>query len=370
VSPKRKRADPKLAGVVACIASWGARGGAALCGVLGAALAGCSSSTSPTPAAKHPSSASGVPVIALPSSAAASSGAAVALQDDYVAVVKKILPSVVQIKTDVGLGSGVVFDKNGDIVTNDHVVADASSFAVTSSDGHQYTGSLKGVYPPDDLAVIHVDAPLPDADFGNSSQLQVGDIVMAVGNPLGLQSSVTAGIVSATGRTVGEGNGVVLPDTIQTSAEINPGNSGGALVDIAAQVVGIPTLAATDPQLGGSAPGIGFAIPSTVVVKIANQLVSQGRVTSSGRAYLGVTLASSFGGGAVISSVVPGGPAAKAGLSSGDLITAINGTSISTTEDVATVLADLAPGGKVTIAVTHQDGSQATVALTLGELPG
>jgi S1-C subfamily serine protease len=169
---------------------------------------------------------------------------------------------------------------------------------------------------------------------------------------------------------VGEGNGVVLPDTIQTSAEINPGNSGGALVDLDAQVVGIPTLAATDPQLGGSAPGIGFAIPSTVVAKIAEQLVSQGRVTNSGRAYLGVTLASSFGGGAVVSSVVSGGPAAKAGIVPGDTIDSINGTVVATPDDVSTALADLSPGQNVTVTVTREDGSQARLAVTLGELPG
>jgi len=309
-------------------------------------------------------------VAALPSSAGAPSGAALALQNEYVSVVKRVLPSVVQVETDSGLGSGIVFDGNGDIVTNNHVVGGARSFKVTSSDGHQYNGTLKGAYAPDDLAVIHVGATLQPATFGNSSQLEVGDIVMAIGNPLGLQSSVTAGIVSATGRTVSESNGVVLPDTIQTSAEINPGNSGGALVDLAAQVVGIPTLAAVDQQLGGSAPGIGFAIPSTVVVKIANQLISQGHVTNSGRAYMGVTLSTSFQGGVVISSVVSGGPAAKAGLQSGDVITAINGKNVTSPDDLATALAELSPSGTATVTVTHQDGSQATVSVTLGELPG
>jgi putative serine protease PepD len=333
------------------------------------ALASCSSSGNATSTTK-PSSASGVPIVALPSSSAAPGGAAAALQEAYVSVVKHVLPCVVQIQTDRGLGSGIVFDNKGDIVTNDHVVAGATSFMVTVSDGHQYSGTLKGTYAPDDLAVVHVNAQLTAASFGNSSQLEVGDIVMAIGNPLGLQSSVTAGIVSATGRTVSEGNNVVLPDTIQTSAEINPGNSGGALVNLASQVVGIPTLAATDPQLGGSAPGIGFAIPSSVVVKIANQLVSQGRVVDSGRAYLGVTLANSFGGGAVISSVVQGGPAAQAGLAAGDIITAINGKQVSTPDDVATILADQAPGNKVTVTVTHQEGSHSTVTITVGELPG
>ena len=123
-------------------------------------------------------------------------------------------------------------------------------------------------------------AQLPAATFADSSKLAVGDIVMAIGNPLGLSSSVTDGIVSAVGRTVSEGNGVVIPDAIQTSAPINPGNSGGALVDLSGNVVGIPTLAATDPQLGGgAAPGIGFAINSNTARDIAQQLATTGRVT-------------------------------------------------------------------------------------------
>lgn len=297
---------------------------------------------------------------------------AAGLQDAYVAVVKQVLPSVVQIKTDSGLGSGIVFDTKGDIVTNDHVVSGAASFTVTTSSGRNLPATLVGTFPADDLAVIHVsNAQLTPAVFGDSSKLQVGDIVMAIGNPLGLQSSVTAGIVSATGRTVSEDNGVVLPDTIQTSAEINPGNSGGALVDLEANVVGIPTLAAVDQQLGGSAPGIGFAIPANVVTSIASQLVSDGKVTHSGRAYLGVRVALEdiSGNGVVIASVDAGGPAAKAGIQPGDTITSINGQSTPTPESLSTALAGLAPGTKVSVHVVNQSGSQRTVSVTLGELP-
>ncbi len=216
-----------------------------------------------------------MPTTAAATTAAVDSGAgAGTLQSAYVAVVRRILPSVVQIETSHGLGSGIVYDAQGDIVTNNHVIAGATSVAVTTSTGKKYQGTLVGTFAPDDLAVIHVNnATLTPASFADSSKLEVGDIVMAVGNPLGLQSSVTAGITSATGRTVSEDNGVVLPDTIQTSAEINPGNSGGALVDLNASVVGIPTLGAVDQQLGGSAPGIGFAIPSNMVTSIASQLV-------------------------------------------------------------------------------------------------
>jgi putative serine protease PepD len=179
---------------------------------------------------------------------------ALALQQQFVQVVKQVGPSVVLIQTDQGLGSGIVFDAKGNVVTNHHVVANAGSFRVTLANGTRYGAQLVGSFPADDLAVLHIDAGgLQPAAFADSSRLQVGDVTLAIGNPLGLQSSVTEGIVSALGRTVNEDDGVALPNVIQTSAAINPGNSGGALVDLQGQVIGIPTLAATDPQLGGSA---------------------------------------------------------------------------------------------------------------------
>ena len=150
------------------------------------------------------------------------------------------------------------------------------------------------MFAPDDLAVIRVQSgagSLHPASFGRSASVRVGEIVLAMGNPLGLTGTVTDGIVSATGRTVSEGQGssAVLISAIQTSAAINPGNSGGALVNLAGQVIGIPTLAAADPQLGGAAAGIGFAIPSDTVTSIAGQLIATGKVTNSGRASLGIT---------------------------------------------------------------------------------
>ncbi|MBV9101102.1 MAG: trypsin-like peptidase domain-containing protein [Candidatus Dormibacteraeota bacterium] len=330
-------------------------------------MAAACSSTSP---ATSPSGATRPTPTTAPDS---NTGGIASLQGAYVAVVKKVLPSVVQIETSSGLGSGIVYDSKGDIVTNNHVVSGATSFTVTTSSAKKYQGTLVGTFPADDLAVIHVsDASLTPASFADSSKLEVGDIVMAIGNPLGLQSSVTAGIVSATGRTVSEDNGVVLPDTIQTSAEINPGNSGGALVDLNGSVVGIPTLAAVDQQLGGSAPGIGFAIPSNIVTSIAAQLIGSGHVAHSGRAYLGVRIVvAAFGGnGALISSVDSGSPAAAAGLQAGDTITAINGKTVATPDDLSQALAQLAPGDKAQVALLGQDGSQRTVTVTLGELPG
>ena len=207
--------------------------------------------------------------------------AASALQNAYINVLDDVRPSVVEISTSQGLGSGVVYDTKGNIVTNAHVVAGATDFKVTLSDGRTLPATLVGTYEPDDLAVVRVAShKLPAATFADSSKVRAGDIVLAIGNPLGLSSSVTNGIVSATGRTVSEGNGVVLPSTIQTSAAINPGNSGGGLVGLDGRVMGIPTLAAT-PELGGSAPGIGFAIPSNTVKLIASQLIANRKVTNS-----------------------------------------------------------------------------------------
>jgi putative serine protease PepD len=229
--------------------------------------------------------ASGAPGASAPPTAPAPASPAIAgaLQNDFIRVVGRVSPSVVVIETASGLGSGIVFDAKGDIVTNNHVVDGSTRFSVTLADGQKLAGTLVGTYPAGDLAVIHVTGTnLQPATFGDSSNLVVGDIVLAVGNPLGLQSSVTEGIVSALDRKVAESKTVTLPNVIQTSAEINPGNSGGALVDLGGDVVGIPTLTALDPQLGDTAaPGIGFAIPSNVVVDVAGQLIAHGRVVSA-----------------------------------------------------------------------------------------
>jgi putative serine protease PepD len=227
--------------------------------------------------------------VTAPPPMAAPAMSAAALERQYVTVVRQVQPQVAQIRSDSGLGSGIVFDVKGDIVTNAHVVAGASSLSVTLADGRRFPARLVGTYAPDDLAVVSIGSghAIRPATFANSSKVEVGDLVLAVGNPLGLQSSVTDGIVSGVGRDVSEGQGVVLPNSIQTSAPINPGNSGGALVDLQGRVIGIPTLAASNPQIGGTASGIGFAVPSNVVTDIAGQIVRQGHVVNSHRAALG-----------------------------------------------------------------------------------
>jgi S1-C subfamily serine protease len=298
------------------------------------------------------------------------SNAALAFQDAITAVVHELSPSVVQIQNPQGLGSGIVYDARGDIVTNNHVVAGGGPYKVTAG-ARTYPAQLVGSFPPDDLAVVRVsNANLRPAVFANSSGLQVGDLAIAIGNPLGLRSSVTNGIVSAFRQGVSEGNGVALPAMIQTSAPINPGNSGGALADIRGRVIGIPTLAATDPQLGSAAPGIGFAIPSNLVRTIATQIIEHGHVVDSHRAYLGVSVGDTNGGGVYIGNVNPGGPAAKAGIKPGDVVTSIGGKPTPTVDDLTSVLSELKPGTTETVQLVTQSGAHRTVRLTLGTFPG
>jgi S1-C subfamily serine protease len=303
------------------------------------------------------------------------------LQQEFVSTIRQVLPSVVLIQTTAGLGSGVVFDGKGDIVTNAHVVGRATTFQVTLANTTKTVpATLVGSYPAGDLAVIKVSgvAGLHPATFADSSKQEVGDIVLAMGNPLGLASSVTNGIISAVGRTLTEpadanSPGATLPDCIQTSADINPGNSGGALVNLAGQVVGVPTLAATDPQMGGAAPGIGFAIASNTVKDIAGQLVANGKVVNSHRAALNVTVATVADpngqpAGAGVVSVAPGGAAAKAGIRPGDIVLQINGVPTPSAQALSAVLATLRPGQTVDVQLRRTSGRIETIHLTLGTL--
>jgi putative serine protease PepD len=318
------------------------------------------------------SGASGMPASSTSTAATSPTSPANSLQQQYVDTIGAIGPSVVQVQTPAGLGSGIVLDSKGNVVTNDHVVASYKRFQVTDSTGKRYGATLVGTFAPDDLAVVHVEGShLPPATLGDSSKLQVGDIVLAVGNPLGLQSSVTNGIISALGRTISESSAVTLPDLIQTSAQINPGNSGGALVDLSGQVIGIPTLAAIDPENQQQAGGIGFAIPSNTVKSIAGQLISHGRVVRSNRAYLGVRLATLRSGGGVLAiGVTANGPAAAAGLVAGDTITTIEGRPVQSIEDISATLASLKPGEEVALGIRTPRGTKATVTVTLGQYPG
>ncbi len=367
--------------------------GVAVIAALLTGLAACSGSSSaggsqPGPAAAAtPSSQAAVPTPAASASGAGPASSAAALQgleNAYTALVKQTLPSVVEIRTPNGLGSGVVFDDQGDVVTNAHVVGDATSFQVVlPGNSQQLPARLVGTYPPDDVAVIKLTGGrnLHPARFADSATVAVGDIVLAMGSPLGLSSSVTNGIVSAVGRTVSEpagasSPGAVLPQAIQTSAPINPGNSGGALVDISGQVIGLPTLAAVDPQIGqggSAAPGIGFAVPSNIVRDIAGQLIATGgRVTNSHRAAFGISVAglvdpSGNPQGVGVQSVRPGGPADRAGIQAGDVITSVAGQQVPDPATLSTVLATLNVGQTVPV-VLQRGGASRTVQVTLGNL--
>ncbi|MDL2079195.1 trypsin-like peptidase domain-containing protein [Streptomyces sp. GXMU-J15] len=303
------------------------------------------------------------------------------LQEDYRRVIRDVLPSVVQIQATQDLGSGVVYDDKGHIVTNAHVVGDEKTLRVTTAHSEDaLTARLVYAYPEQDLAVIKLDE-VPDglraAEFGDSSKVDVGQVVLAMGSPLGLSSSVTEGIVSATGRTVtGGGSGgdpvATIPNMVQTSAAINPGNSGGALVNLDGEVIGIPTLGAVDPTLGkGSAPGIGFAIPASTVRTVADQIIENGRVTDSGRAALGITGRTVVDAdyrpvGVAVVAVRDGGAADEAGIRPGDVITGLGDTDITTITSLSEALAGLEPGERTTVTFLRDD-SEEKADVTLGE---
>ena len=303
------------------------------------------------------------------------------------AVVAKVRPSVVQINVTsqqgAKLGSGVIIDSRGYIVTNNHVITGGQTIVVEIFNGSTLPAQIVGTAPSDDLAVLKVNSSrvkLAVATIGDSSKLKVGQDVLAIGNPLGITQTVTSGIVSALDRNVSEGpNGALIPNAIQTDAPINPGNSGGALVDLQGNLVGIPTLTAIDPEFKTPANGVGFAIPSNRVSFIVPQLVNSGRVTHSGRAALGVevtTVDAVFAAqnnlpvdhGALITGVAAGGPAAKAGLRAGDIIVQVDNKQITDVATLADALLSKNPGDTVQVRV-YRGSRQLTVKVKLGELP-
>ena len=302
------------------------------------------------------------------------------------AVLAKVRPAVVEVNVTTqqggAIGSGVIIDSRGYIVTNNHVVDGAQNMTVTLYDGTNLQAQLVGTDPADDLAVVKITPPskgLTVAQFGDSSKLTVGQDVMAIGNPLGITQTVTNGIVSALGRSVSEGQGgATIPNAIQTDAAINPGNSGGALVDMQGNLIGIPTLTAIDPEFNTPASGVGFAIPSNRVATIVPQIISSGSVTHTGRAALGVQVADvdanlaaqdnlSVDHGAYVAQVVSNGAAASAGIQTGDVIVQINNTPVNDTQSLGEALASHNPGDTVAVHI-YRGSQQMTINVKLGEL--
>jgi S1-C subfamily serine protease len=342
------------------------------------------------PALSHPSATAAVTprrptAITAARSAATTEAAFDATTENAFAVAS---PSVVYVdNVGVGSGSGVVYDPSGDIVTNAHVVDRAQMLRVTLSSGKTYTARMVGTDTADDLAVIHINASgLTAAHFATEGSYKVAQTVLAIGSPLGLQETVTSGLISALNRTVQEPNNAYLPNALQTSAPINPGNSGGALVTLQGVVVGIPTLEASDPQNngGGAAQGIGFAVPSSRVTYIAHQIIATGHVEHTGRAYLGVgavdasSASSTYGPGgigtgpsvegALVQNVASGSPAERAGIQQGDVITAANGQPVDGEVDLLVALAHSKPRQTMTLTL-NRNGNTLTVHVQLSELP-
>jgi S1-C subfamily serine protease len=288
------------------------------------------------------------------------------------------------------LGSGFVYDNNGHIVTNYHVIANASIVDVTFIDGNRYTANVTGIDPSNDLAVLKIienftaGVPPPPLVLGNSSQLKAGDQVVAIGNPFGLEGSMTTGIVSQTGRLLPEQQqgGYSIPDTVQTDASINPGNSGGPLLNMDAEVIGVNT--------AGIFPGgIGFAISSNSVSRIVPILIEKGNYTHPWLGLSAGTLTSDIAKregldrnikGIIVDSIVKNGPADKAGINGsttnqygerigGDIITAVDGNPIIRMEDLISYLEiQKSPGENMTLTVL-KDGKTIDKQITIGQRP-
>jgi S1-C subfamily serine protease len=322
-------------------------------------------------------------------------------------VTNEVKPAVVQITNEqtqigqfnqpftvpAGVGSGVIYDTQGHILTNNHVVAGAQSLQVSLPDKRSFPAKLVGSDPQTDLAVVQISSDnLPVANLAASSQLQVGDWVVAIGNALALPGgpTVTQGVVSALGRTVQEpgsnsGGGAAsqaqagpfLFDVIQTDAPINPGNSGGPLVDLSGRVIGINTLVAGQAEPGVQAQGIGFAISIATAKPIADQLVNTGQVVHP---YIGIqyvplnpAIATQLGiptstQGVVVGAVQTGSPADRAGLQARDVITAIDGQQLSSDTALAEAVNAHKPGDTLSFSVLR-NGQQTTIQVTLGTLP-
>lgn len=306
-----------------------------------------------------------------------------ALEGTLAAIYERVGPSVVHIRHSGGEGSGFVWDTEGHIVSNNHVIAGAREVFVTFSDGTTTTAGIVGTDPDSDLAVLRVNMPpeqLRPVTMGDSTALRVGELAIAIGNPFGQEGTMTLGIISALGRRIASDTSLyAIPDVIQTDAAINPGNSGGVLLNPEGEVIGV-TSAIISPVRASS--GIGFAIPSIIVQRVVTALVEQGYYAHP---YLGISgtdltpqLAQARGlpvsqRGALLANVVPGSPADRAGLRggerSGDIVIAVDGQTVNDIDALIVYLARYGTAGEPVTLTVLRDGQPLDVQVVLGERP-
>jgi S1-C subfamily serine protease len=289
---------------------------------------------------------------------------------DISQIYKRVSPGVVFVEAgQTATGSGFVFDQAGHIVTNDHVVEGANSFQVRiGADNKVIPATLVGKDPSSDLAVLKVDpgqvpGGLKPLELGDSTKLEPGDEAIAIGSPFGLEGTVTTGIISSLGRTIDSPNGFPIADAVQTDAAINPGNSGGPLLDGNGNVVGVNSQIKSGSD---SNSGVGFAVPVSTVKFVVPKIQNGGTIQ---RGYLGIRNGTSPDrSGAVVDSVVPGGPADRAGVQPGDKIVAIDDKKVSSSEDVSAAVTARTPGQQAKVTV-ERGGARRTLTVDLGKRP-
>lgn len=319
-------------------------------------------------------------------------------------VYRKVNPSVVNIRTDQAEGSGFVWDTEGHIVTNDHVVQGARDVLVTFADGVSLPAEVIGEDPDSDLAVVEVDSELHEllpVELGDVDVVDVGDRAIAIGNPFGLEGTLTQGIISAKGRSIPALTSFVIPEALQTDAAINPGNSGGPLLDSQGRVIGVNAQIETGSSLVQANTGIGFAIPVNIVKRVVPALIADGRYAHAWLGISGQTYSPAWADalglpeetrGAYVMYVEPGGPSDEAGLragtrqtdvllgfdygqpvylaAGGDLIVAVNDQPVKKFDDLLVYLERYtSPGDQVELTVVHSDGRQQVIPVKLGERP-
>jgi putative serine protease PepD len=331
-------------------------------GVGGAVGAGVALSTDDQPAAQ---------------SASPSSGESVSQSESSVAALyKRTKGAVVEVQTTTSqtdqfgnqgqgsaTGSGFVIDKQGHIVTNDHVVDGATNVTVQFSDQSEAQATIVGTDPSTDIAVLKVDRPasrLTPLSFASAGSLEVGDPVVAIGSPFGLEGTLTTGVVSGLGREIKAPNGFTIENAVQTDAALNHGNSGGPVLDMQGRVVGVAAQIESD---SGGNVGIGYAVPGDTAQRVARELIRDGNVE---HAYLGVSLPNS--GAATVEAVVKDGPADSAGLQAGDEVTAVDGKTIDSGDALREAIDAKKPGDKITLTI-KRNGNERTVQVTLGQRP-